>query len=73
MPQSPTVELSVKKMRTQLERAKNKEASQSQAIEKLTKEKEELLAEVAKCKYHIKNQLLQKRIIPHLCTITLHL
>lgn len=48
---SPTAELAAKRMRTQLEKAKNNEASQSEVIEKLTKEKEDLLAELAKCKY----------------------
>ena len=54
---SPTAELSAKRMRTQLEKAKNSEASQSQAIEKLNKEKEDLLAELAKCKYSTCTQL----------------
>ncbi|CAJ1055554.1 Coiled-coil domain-containing protein 106 [Xyrichtys novacula] len=48
--QSPTAELAAKRMRTQLEKAKNNEASQAKVIEKLTKEKEDLLAEVAKYK-----------------------
>ena len=48
---APTAELSAKRMRKQLEKVKDNEASQSQVIEKLNKEKEDLLAEVAKCKY----------------------
>ncbi|CAJ1069756.1 Coiled-coil domain-containing protein 106 [Xyrichtys novacula] len=46
--QSPTAELAAKRMRIQLEKAKKNEASQAKVIEKLTKEKEDLLAEVAK-------------------------
>lgn len=57
MPPSPTAVLLAKKARTQLTKAKEKEDSQAKKIDELTKEKDNLLAELSKCKYHIEKHL----------------